>query len=87
MQIETTTTTNGTAPMLAATNSTPYSCERSAFRQGEWVIYTNCGAQRVRKAGRGWQTYALGSSSGRFVAVTGRTLQEILKRLGEKGAN
>lgn len=50
--------------------------EKSATRKGEYVGYCK-GAQRIRRTGKGWATYALGSSAGEAVFVSGRTLTEI----------
>lgn len=58
----------------------PPNIEKSAFRKGEYVGYCN-GAQRIRRTGKGWQTYALGSSKGVFVPAYGRTLAELGDKL------
>jgi hypothetical protein len=50
--------------------------EKSGFRKGEYVGYCK-GAQRIRRTSYGWQTYALASSAGEFVAASGRTLKEL----------
>jgi len=50
--------------------------EKSAFRKNEYVGYCR-GAQRIRRGGLGWQTYALGSQAGKFVPLTAPTLREL----------
>lgn len=55
--------------------------EKSAFRKGEYIGYCN-GAQRIRKGGRGWETYALASSGGIFTYATESTLYELGGTLG-----
>ncbi len=52
---------------------THHSIEKSAFRKGEYIGYAN-GAQRIRRGGLGWETYALGSSAGVFTPATAETL-------------
>ena len=47
--------------------------EKAAFRRGEHVAFVN-GAQRVRRSGAGWSTYALGSSAGEFTPLSAPTL-------------
>ena len=54
--------------------------KKSAFRKGEYIGYCN-GAQRIRKGGQGWQTYALGSTAGTFIAATAPTLRQLGDRL------
>ena len=56
--------------------------EHSRFRRGEYVGYCQ-GVQRIRRGGLGWQTYALGSSAGQFVAMSARTLEELNAKLQE----
>lgn len=50
--------------------------EKSATRKGEYVGYCN-GVQRIRRGGKGWQTYALGSSAGTFTSATAETLYQL----------
>lgn len=50
--------------------------EKSATRRGEYVGYCN-GAQRIRRGGQGWETYALGSSTGAFTYATAETLYQL----------
>jgi len=54
--------------------------EKSAFRKGEYVGYCQ-GAQRIRRAAGGWQTYALGSTAGQFVPLHAPTLEELNEKL------
>lgn len=58
----------------------PHNIERAACSKGEYVGYSN-GCQRIRKCARGWETYALGSSVGVPLYLTGRTLEELGKKL------
>ena len=60
--------------------------EKSRFRAGEFVGYCN-GAQRIRRGGRGWQTYCLGSSDGVFVSASARTLFELGGQLAYIASN
>lgn len=53
-----------------------FTIEKCSTRKGEYIGYCN-GAQRIRKGGKGWQTYALGSSSGEFFPATAKTLEEL----------
>ena len=55
--------------------------DKSATRKGEYVGYCN-GAQRIRRGGRGWETYALGSSSGIYTYATAPTLYQLGGILG-----
>jgi hypothetical protein len=50
--------------------------EKSATRKGEYVGYCN-GAQRIRRGGKGWTTYALGSSAGTYTYATAETLYQL----------
>lgn len=54
--------------------------EKSAFRKGEYIGYCN-GAQRIRRCGAVWQTYALGSATGTPVFIYAATLEEMSRRL------
>jgi hypothetical protein len=63
-----------------------YNIEISASREGEYVGYCN-GVQRIRKGGMGWETYALGSSSGTFVYATAETLVQLGGKLEHIKAN
>lgn len=54
--------------------------EKSAHRRGEYVGYCN-GAQRIRKGGEGWRTYALGSTDGTFIPTTAPTLRQLGDKL------
>ncbi len=60
--------------------------EKSAFRCGEYIGYCN-GAQRIRKGGQGWETYALGPSSGVFTYATAGTLFELGRKLAHIASN
>lgn len=60
-------------------NTIPQNIDKSAFRKGEYIGHCN-GAQRIRKGGQGWETYALASTQGAFTPATASTLCE----LGEK---
>lgn len=60
----------------------PNNIDKSAFRRGEYVGYCN-GAQRIRRGGEGWRTYALGSSAGKFVDATAPTLMELGAKLAK----
>lgn len=60
--------------------------EKSSFRRGEYVGYCN-GAQRIRRGGKGWQTYSLGSQAGTFVYATAETLHELGGKLAHIAAN
>lgn len=53
---------------------------KSAFRKGEYVGHCN-GAQRIRRGGEGWVTYALGSSAGTFTPATAPTLEALSAKL------
>lgn|GEM_PF-4830457 len=50
--------------------------DKAAFRRGEYVGYCN-GAQRIRRCSAGWETYALGSSAGKFEPARASTLEEL----------
>ena len=63
----------------------PSNIDKSAFRRGEYVGYCN-GAQRIRKGGLGWQTYALGSTQGEPVFVSAPTLRELGAMLEKRKA-
>ena len=63
-----------------------YNIEISASRDGEYVGYCN-GVQRIRRGGMGWETYALGSSSGAFVYATAKTLFQLGGELAHIAAN
>jgi len=54
--------------------------EASQTRKGEYIAQCY-GAQRVRKGGKGWETYALASGSGVFIYETAGTLAELNKAL------
>lgn len=60
--------------------------DKSSFRRGEYVGYCN-GAQRIRRGGRGWETYALGSTAGTFTYATAETLLELGGQLAHIAAN
>jgi len=60
--------------------------ETSATRKGEYVGYCD-GVQRIRKTPNGWETYSLGSSSGTFHLVSGRTLTELGNKLSKIALN
>jgi len=60
--------------------------EKAAFRRNEYVGYCN-GAQRIRRGGAGWETYALGSSAGAFTYATAGTLFELGGKLAHIAAN
>ena len=60
--------------------------EKSAFRRGEYVGYCQ-GCQRIRRGGKGWETYALGSSVGTFVYATAETLFQLGGTLAHIQAN
>ena len=54
--------------------------DKSAFHPGEYVGHCN-GAQRIRRDGNGWCTYALGSSQGTFIYARALTLTQLSERL------
>jgi hypothetical protein len=54
--------------------------DKSAFRKGEYVGHCQ-GTQRIRRGGQGWQTYALGSTSGHFIYASAPTLKELSDKL------
>jgi hypothetical protein len=58
--------------------------EKSACKKGEYVGYC-CGAQRIRRGGKGWETYGLASASGKPVYLTARTLDELNGLLVKEG--
>lgn len=60
--------------------------EKSATRKGEFIGYCN-GAQRIRRGGLGYETYALGSSAGTPTYATARTLFELGGQLAHIAAN
>jgi len=60
--------------------------DKSATRKGEFIGYCN-GAQRIRKGGKGWETYALGSTAGVFTKATAKTLFELGGKLAHIAAN
>lgn len=60
--------------------------DKSGFRKGEYVGYCN-GAQRIRRGGLGWETYALGSSAGAFTYATAETLFQLGRKLAHIAAN
>ena len=60
--------------------------DKSTFRAGEYVGYCN-GAQRIRRGGKGWETYALGSQSGVFTYATEQTLHELGGKLAWIASN
>jgi len=60
--------------------------ESSAFRKGEYIGYCN-GAQRIRRCGKGWQTYGLASSQGEAVFFYARTLAELSDKLARHRAS
>ena len=59
---------------------------KSSFRHGEYIGYCN-GAQRIRKGGQGYETYALGSSAGAFTYATAGTLFELGGKLAHIASN
>jgi len=62
--------------------------EKSAFRKGEYIGYC-FGAQRIRRAGNGWQCYGLASASGYALFTHAPTLRELGEKLDayDKQAN
>ena len=62
----------------------PLIIEKSATRKGEYVAYVH-GAQRIRRDGGAWVTYALGSASGVFIHAQGSTLAELAEMLRKRG--
>jgi hypothetical protein len=54
--------------------------EKAAHRRGEYIGFCN-GAQRIRRSGSMWQTYQLGSTEGRFIAVSAPTLVQLGDKL------
>lgn len=54
--------------------------EKAVYRKGEYIGYCN-GAQRIRVGGQGWETYALGSTSGTFTYATAPTLDKLGAKL------
>ncbi len=56
--------------------------EKSAFRRGEYVAYCKSGVQRIRRAGRGWQTYT-STGTGTFVPAYALTLKELGEKLSK----
>ena len=60
--------------------------EKSAFRKGEYIGYCN-GVQRIRKGGQGYETYALGSSTGVATYATAQTLFELGGKLAHIASN
>lgn len=47
--------------------------DKSATRRGEYIGYLN-GSLRIRKGGKGWETYAVASAVGEWVCLTAKTL-------------
>jgi hypothetical protein len=62
----------------------PLIIEKSAIRKGEYVAYIH-GAQRIRRDGRAWVTYTLGSTYGVFIYAFGSTLAELVAMLEKRG--
>lgn len=62
----------------------PPSIEKSTTRKGEYVAYIH-GAQRIRRDGEKWNTYALGSTDGVFIHAHGSTLAELAAMLEKRG--
>lgn len=60
--------------------------EKSATRKGEFIGHCN-GAQRIRRGGLGYETYALGSSAGVFTYATASTLFELGGKLAWIASN
>lgn len=53
----------------------PCNIERSAFRRGEYVGYSALGSVRIRRGGKGWETY---NHNGSYRSYrTARTLMEL----------
>lgn len=75
-----------TLPACSGKRGLPHNIEKSGFRRGEYIGYCN-GAQRIRRSGSGWATYALGSSSGVFVYAYADTLRELGAKLAERRAS
>jgi hypothetical protein len=51
--------------------------EKSGFRKGEYVGYSDEGVQRIRRGGAGWETYGLASALGSYIRLTAPTLEEL----------
>lgn len=62
----------------------PSIIEKSATRKGEFVAYVH-GAQRIRRDGGTWTTYALGSTDGVFIHAHGSTLAKLAAMLEKRG--
>lgn len=62
----------------------PLIIEKSAIRKGEYVAYIH-GAQRIRRDGGTWTTYALGSTDGVFIHAHGSTLAKLAAMLEKRG--
>lgn len=68
----------------------PHNIERSAFRKGEYVGYAMAGTtpytMRIRRGGRGWETYyhepLARAAGGVFTYMTAPTLKTLSARLG-----
>lgn len=66
--------------------------ERSGFRAGEYVGYAMAGrtsyVMRIRRGGRGWETYChepTAKASGCFTYVTATTLRDMSGKLAAMG--
>ena len=90
MQTETTTTPDAAGAKQPADNRLPFNIEKSCHRRGEYIGFCG-GAQRIRREGNVWNTYALGSAAGTFhysaaftLADLGRQLEAISALLGSR---
>lgn len=56
--------------------------EKSGFRAGEYVGYSDSGAWRIKRGGRGWEAYKQAGAG----YLTARTLRDLNKSLAGPAA-